>query len=141
MSTTRITYSDGAITRVESPAPAAQRLPGRVVLVDAAFAGLAPPAFDAPAAAALYARALCEDEGGRVLIRLYHGAGGEPLTSAGLDLPSLAADGVDVEQAGLPSSVQGSGVELLLTGSLDETAMTYTLDESRIGVLVQESLP
>ena len=141
MSTTRVTYSDGEVTRAEMPAPAAQRLPGRVVVVDAAMAGLAPPAFDDAAQAALYARALAAEQGGRVLVRLYHGADGEPMTADALDLPALTAAGVDVEEAGRPSAALPPGLELLLTGSLDETTMTYLLDESLLGVLVQESRP
>lgn len=141
MSITRITYSEGEITRIEAPAPAAQRLPGRVVIVDAAMAGLPPPAFSEPAEAALYARALVADLGGRALVRLYHGADGEPLTADELDLPALSADGVDVETTGLPSATLSPGVDLLLTGSLDETRMAYTLDESRLAVLASESPP
>ncbi len=114
--------------------------PARIVAVDASFDVLAPPAFAETGAAILHARALVAEAGGRVLVRLYHGADGEPLTADALDVAALRAEGVDVEQAGVPGSAGGGFIDLLLTGSLDVPTMTYDLDVARMGVDVQLSI-
>lgn len=138
--TTRITVRQGGTTKVEqtsAPTPTL-RSPARVLSVDASFAGLNPPAFDTAAGAILHARAVTAGGGGRVLVKLYHDAQGEPLTTDTLDLSALLDEGVDVQtiQGG---NATGGFAHFLLTGSLDEARMTYDIDEARIGVDVTET--
>ena len=140
MSTTRITVATGGTTRVtQVGAVASLRNPSRVLSVDASFAGLHPPAFTTLAEAEVHARAVVDASGGRVLVRLFHGADGEPLTAEEDAVAALAADGVDVECAGLPSGgarfdTAARFADFLLTGELDEPAMTYDIDEARMGI-------
>lgn len=96
--------------------------PSRVIAVDAAYLGYGPPMFTDVVLALIHARAVIQQFGGRITLRLFHDGAGQPLAlPSGESVYDLAAEGIDVvtltgtsggTDALLRSLLGGTGLDL-----------------------------
>ncbi len=121
-----------ALTAIGAATALATPPPDRVLYADASFAGRGAPQFGAAEAAIAHARAVVQQSGGAVAIRLHFGAGGTPMAlPAGESFDALAAEGVIVTPVtggrGVSSS-QALLLSLMLGEDLDFNAVEGRID-------------
>jgi hypothetical protein len=115
--------------------------PPRVAVVDGGAGyidGGGGPGFATLEAAVLWARGVVDSEGGTVLIRVYHDAGGEPI-SVDLRDHGIAPDPLDEDIRIVSPVFEAQKQELILYGEADHANLAGTIRHDDLAISINTS--